>query len=614
MAGDIENLAGTAAPDPNRDAVISGSNTPRNKDESSSGANTPPDKSEKEMTAQEIEALKTRAILENEARNEQLTKQKGPTIPAASFWMRKEGNEFFDQVATQPSVFDDPMLAPHFQPHPKYENLHRFDPTERWTWGEEMKVTNRIDLKITIWACIAFFGLDLGRGNLSQANSADFLEDLGMGTNDYNTGVTIFQISFLLAEIPSQMISKKIGPDRWIPFISCSWAIVCGAQFFLSGRASFFATRALIGMLQGGFIPDVVLYLTYFFKSTELPFRLSLFWAVRRITDIVAPILAFGILRMDGIQGREGWRWMFLIEGFIMLSIGTWSWFMMVPSPTQTKAWHRPKGWFTEREEKILVNRVLRDDPTKGDMHNRQAITLKALWKAFCDFDLWPIYLFALIWEMPAGPPDQYLTITLRRLGFDTFQTNLLTIPAQAGAAVTIVIMTWMSEHFDQRAIFGAFTQIWMLPCVVALLTMPAGAFTGDGGGNVWSVFAVTTVLLSFPSPHAIHVSWASRNSHSVRTRAISTALYNMIVQLSRVIHANIYREEDEPIYRNGNRALVGICIANICIYAGGRFYYMWRNKSKARKWGAMTREEQSHYLATTSQTGSKRLDTRFKY
>jgi hypothetical protein len=52
---------------------------------------------------------------------------------------------------------------------------------------------------------------------------------------------------------------------------------------------------------------------------------------------------------------------------------------MMVASPTQTKTWYRPNGWFNKRGEMILVNRVIRDDPTKGDMHNRQAITLKLL-------------------------------------------------------------------------------------------------------------------------------------------------------------------------------------------------------------------------------------------
>jgi hypothetical protein len=38
----------------------------------------------------------------------------------------------------------------------------------------------------------------------------------------------------------------------------------------------------------------------------------------------------------------------------------------------------------------------------------------------------------------PAGPPDQYLTLTLRRLGFDTFDSNLLSIPAQVLTTINV--------------------------------------------------------------------------------------------------------------------------------------------------------------------------------
>jgi hypothetical protein len=57
---------------------------------------------------------------------------------------------------------------------------------------------------------------------------------------------------------------------------------------------------------------------------------------------------------------------LFLIEGIITLAVGLASFFLMPASAVQTKTWYRPKGWFTDREIGIVVNRVLRDDPTKG--------------------------------------------------------------------------------------------------------------------------------------------------------------------------------------------------------------------------------------------------------
>lgn len=124
------------------------------------------------------------------------------------------------------------------------------------------------------------------------------LDDLGISTNDYNTGQTIFFVTFLLAELPSQLISKKIGPDNWIPIQMVSWSLVASFQAFISGRSSFWACRALLGMIEGGFIPDNILYLSYFYTSTELPRRLSFFWTSYQFTSIVSAFLAYGILHM----------------------------------------------------------------------------------------------------------------------------------------------------------------------------------------------------------------------------------------------------------------------------------------------------------------------------
>jgi MFS family permease len=103
------------------------------------------------------------------------------------------------------------------------------------------------------------------------------LKDLKLNTNNYNTGMTIFYISFLCAEIPSQLIAKKLGPNRWIPVQMVSWSLVASMQAFLKGRTTFYICRCLLGLIEGGFIPDTILYLSYFYKSAELPIRLSWF-------------------------------------------------------------------------------------------------------------------------------------------------------------------------------------------------------------------------------------------------------------------------------------------------------------------------------------------------
>jgi len=231
-------------------------------------------------------------------------------------------------------------------------------------------------------------------------------------------------VSFLAAELPSQLLSKKLGPDRWIPMQITLWSIVAAAQVAMNGKASFYACRALIGALEGGFIPDLILWMSYFYKSSELSLRLSWFWISRYVTMVVTSVMAFGLLRMRGIHGLEGWRWLFLIEGLITFAIGIASFFLMPASATQTKTWFRPKGWFTDREVGIVVNRVLRDDPGKGDMNNRAGLSIRDLWDATRDVDLWPLYFIGVVFMIPQSTPDQYITLTLRSLGYDQVSTR----------------------------------------------------------------------------------------------------------------------------------------------------------------------------------------------
>ncbi|KAK4634420.1 hypothetical protein CLAFUW4_01239 [Fulvia fulva] len=454
---------------------------------------------------------------------------------------------FPEAVITEPSffqraggkTFEIESLASYHKPiDESYEGYHRYDPDFQWEGKEEKRVVRRIDYRICSWVCLMFFALQLDRGNISQALSDNMLEDLGISTNAYNTGQTIFYLNFLFAELPSQLISKKIGPDNWIPIQMVSWSLVASMQACLSGRSSFWACRALLGLIEGGFIPDNILYLSYFYTGRELPRRLSFFWVAFQRTSIVSAFLAFGILHMWGINGMAGWRDRLLLLPPTFANPNGVS----LPSRFRGK-----EGWFSEREEKIMVNRVLRDDPSKGDMHNRQELNLGMLWQCLKDYHMWPIYLIGLSWMIPAVPMNNYLTLQLKSVGFGTFETNLLTIPAYV-----ILIMNrspWVA---------------WILSCLV----------------------------FAMPYFHASGSLSSSRNAGSVRTRTVASAIYNMTVQASNIIGSNIYRTPDKPTYYTGNKVLIGIICYNIALFVGAKFSCVNENKKRDAIWSAMSKEQ----------------------
>lgn len=506
-------------------------------------------------------------------------------------------------------TFDTSGLEDYYKPIATYEGIHRYDPKFDWEPQEERKLVRKIDYRICTWACLMFFALQLDRGNISQALSDNLLGDLGLNTNDYNYGQTIFYVSFLSAELPSQLISKKLGPDNWIPIQMISWSLVASMQAFLNGRGSFFACRCLLGLIEGGFIPDTILYLSYWYTSSELPGRLSWFWVSYQSTQVISAFFAYGLLRLRGVNGMEGWRWLFALEGLLTGLIGIASWFYLPPSPTQTASKFRGKeGWFNEREEKIMVNRILRDDPSKGDMHNRQGLTITMIWECLKDYHMWPIYFVGLTWLIPTQPMSAYLTLNLRSLGFNTFETNLLTIPAYIIFILQLLFWTHLSERLNSRLLISLISQIWALPLVIALFLLPATGVTP------WSRWAIATLMVGHPYVHAILVAITSRNAGSVRTRTVASALYNMCVQASNIIATNIYREDDKPLYRRGNKVLIGICAANFLLFAGAKIFYVRVNKKREEVWNGMSREEKDHYLATTEDKGNKRLDFRFAH
>lgn len=130
-------------------------------------------------------------------------------------------------------------------------------------------------------------------------------------------------------------------------------------------------------------------------------------------------------------------------------------------------------------------------------MHNRQGLTLKLLWASLMDYDLWPMYLISFTLLIPTSPVSAYLTLSLRNHGFDTFKTNLLTIPAYVLFLIQLLFWTRVSEKINNRMAIALFYSLWCLPLLLALELLP-------GDASPWSWYTVTIMLIGFPYIHSI--------------------------------------------------------------------------------------------------------------
>lgn len=230
---------------------------------------------------------------------------------------------------------------------------------------------------------------------------------------------------------------------------------------------------------------------------------------------------------------------------------------------------------------------------------------------------------------IPAAPVAAYLTLTLRRMGFTTFNSNMLTAPSALLQIVTGLALAWSSDHFQDRAFHCLVGELCMAPWLVGLLALP-------DGGREWTRFSLMTLttgcgLSSFSLPclnppakrsldpyfHPIVSAWISENTFDVKKRAITAATYNVAVQIGSLVGSQIYRVRDAPYYHAGNAVCLAFCVVSVAAVLVQRRVLVAMNLAKHRAWTAMTSGEREAYMsdaAARERDGNKRLDFRFVY
>src|SRR5918996_1075158 len=151
--------------------------------------------------------------------------------------------------------------------------------------------------------------------------------DLGFDAAVFGFGGGLFFLGYGLFEIPSNLILERVGARLWIARIMIVWGLVSMGTMFITGTASFYTMRVLLGIAEAGFFPGVVLYLTYWIPASERARAGALFMTATPVAMIIGAPVSEALLALDGRLGLQGWQWLFLIEGLPAVLFGVVAWF-----------------------------------------------------------------------------------------------------------------------------------------------------------------------------------------------------------------------------------------------------------------------------------------------
>ena len=215
----------------------------------------------------------------------------------------------------------------------------------------EQSAIRRITMRLVPFLIVCYFISFLDRVNVGFA-ALQMNTDLGFSATMYGWGAGIFFLGYFLFEVPSNMALERVGARKWIARIMVSWGLVSAAMALVSGPWSFMALRFLLGCMEAGFFPGIILYLTYWFPREHRAKVVGIFMIAIPISSLLGSPVSGALLGMDGIWGLRGWQWLFLLEAIPAVVMG-FAVLIWLPDKPGSAAWlpAEERDWLLARLE-----------------------------------------------------------------------------------------------------------------------------------------------------------------------------------------------------------------------------------------------------------------------
>jgi len=223
----------------------------------------------------------------------------------------------------------------------------------------------------------------IDRSNISVA-ALQMNAELGLTAQMYGIGAGLFYLTYIIFEVPSNVILARVGARRWIARIMVSWGIVACGMAFIQNAGQLYTMRLLLGAAEAGFTPGIIFYLSRWFPATRRARAMSFFYMAATMASVIGLPLSGALLKMNGIGGFSGWRWLYFVEGVPAILLGVVVLRVLPDGPAEAK-------WLTSAQQEWLVTTIAAESANAPASHGHG-------WhRAFSDRRVWALGLFWLL-------------------------------------------------------------------------------------------------------------------------------------------------------------------------------------------------------------------------
>ncbi|OJD27884.1 hypothetical protein ACJ73_00722 [Blastomyces percursus] len=457
-----------------------------------------------------------------------------------------------------------------------------------FTEEQRKKCVRKIDWRLPPVLMILYLCAYIDRANIGNAKIEGLLEDLHMSGSQYNIALAIFFVPYVLCEVPSNILLGRFKrSSTYIGILTLGWGIVMTLTCVVKNFAGLVVTRFLLGVFEAGFFPGAVWTISRWYLPHETQTRLAIFYTASALAGAFSGLLAFGLAKLDGIGGLEGWRWIFLVEGAASVLLGVACFFILVDTPSLSTSWLEPQ------EIRYLELRLLAQRGRQVVDEGANKFDWKTLLSVLKDGHL---YLQVLnFWSNAV--PNYGLKFTMpqiiKNMGYTSANAQLLTMPPYFAGAISAYVSSLYADKYRWR----------MPPIVTGQLCVIVGfsilfSKAAEIESNIsLCYFAVVLACIGFYPILPATNAWTLNNLAGERKRAMGIAFMISMGNCGGIPGSFIYLEREKPKYPTGFGSSFAFASAGVLAALTLEFIFTTKNKLRAK-----LSEEEIHAKYTDEQ------------